>query len=168
MKSQNVLLSRNWDIAKIADAGVARFAKAVDVIGNEGVASESPPPFGHRRVCAAARSATSVAQQSTANLARPLLAPHGLALSVLGFQADHILFASHTQRSYSVLPVCHAACLQNTGNSLFDCCRAVGTFAFAAPEMLLGVDSGVKVNTTHNDCLLLRSCRQLHLTEELA
>ena len=31
MKSQNVLLSRNWDIAKIADAGVARFAKAVDV-----------------------------------------------------------------------------------------------------------------------------------------
>jgi len=39
MKSQNVLLSRNWDIAKIADAGVARFAQAVDVIGNEGVAS---------------------------------------------------------------------------------------------------------------------------------
>ena len=26
-----------------------------------------------------------------------------------------------------------------------DCCRAVGTFAFAAPEMLLGIDSGVKV-----------------------
>ncbi len=39
MKSQNVLLTRNWDIAKIADAGVARFAQAVDVIGNEGVAS---------------------------------------------------------------------------------------------------------------------------------
>ena len=41
MKSQNVLLTRNWDIAKIADAGVARFAQAVDVIGNEGVASMS-------------------------------------------------------------------------------------------------------------------------------
>ena len=39
MKSQNVLLTRNWDIAKIADVGVARFAKAVDVAGNEDLAS---------------------------------------------------------------------------------------------------------------------------------
>lgn len=29
--------------------------------------------------------------------------------------------------------------------------RAVGTFAFAAPEMLLGVDSGVKVSSGHDD-----------------
>ena len=41
MKSQNVLLTRNWDIAKIADVGVARFAKAVDVAGNEDLASAS-------------------------------------------------------------------------------------------------------------------------------
>ena len=39
MKSQNVLLTRNWDTAKIADVGVARFAKAVDVAGNEDLAS---------------------------------------------------------------------------------------------------------------------------------
>ena len=43
MKSQNVLLTRNWDIAKIADVGVARFARAVDVAGNEDVASACGP-----------------------------------------------------------------------------------------------------------------------------
>ena len=45
MKSQNVLLTRNWDIAKIADVGVARFARAVDVAGNDDLASavRSPP-----------------------------------------------------------------------------------------------------------------------------
>lgn len=37
LKSQNVLLTRNWEIAKIADAGVARFKHKVDVQGNEGV-----------------------------------------------------------------------------------------------------------------------------------
>ena len=57
MKSQNVLLTRNWDIAKIADAGVARFAQAVDVIGNEGVASE------HRLAIDAA--VQSVAQEAS-------------------------------------------------------------------------------------------------------
>ena len=39
LKSQNVLLTRNWETAKIADAGVARFRHQVDVHGNEGVAS---------------------------------------------------------------------------------------------------------------------------------
>jgi len=43
MKSQNVLLTRNWDIAKIADVGVARFAKGVDVAGNDDLASASGP-----------------------------------------------------------------------------------------------------------------------------
>ena len=43
MKSQNVLLTRNWDIAKIADVGVARFAKGVDVAGNDDLASAFCP-----------------------------------------------------------------------------------------------------------------------------
>ena len=42
LKSQNVLLTRNWEIAKIADAGVARYRQHVDVHGNEGVPSTSP------------------------------------------------------------------------------------------------------------------------------
>ena len=45
LKSQNVLLTRNWEIAKIADAGVARFKHKVDVQGNEGVGSAAPLSF---------------------------------------------------------------------------------------------------------------------------
>ena len=44
LKSQNVLLTRNLEIAKIADAGVARYRQQVDVHGNEDVPSGFPTP----------------------------------------------------------------------------------------------------------------------------
>ncbi len=60
MKSQNVLLTRNWDIAKIADVGVARFAKGVDVAGNDDLASACGPCVLPEPRCRLARASVAL------------------------------------------------------------------------------------------------------------